>query len=348
MMKKEADGFAACDASDVVDGEQPAASRGEVVLLFPGRADHQRGCDVDRINQYAFYDLGNIFKQFFKAEQDVATGSVFFEVMQARSSLGRLLKDGEPIQLGLSRGPAENLLKVLNDIYAEHFMEEKDGKQHYRFPVESDPPIPAWRWNYIGHALERFETVFQEEMREAATYHVPRRGIYWTPALVDSAHETFPADVRGHIPPKALDEWRGAGRCLAFGLLSASGFHVARAVEGTMEAYHALFCGAGGKTMKTWNDYIEALAAIDQGTRPLPTPKILDELRQMKENYRNPIMHPRVVLTEPDARMLFNDGESVIIAMAQEMKTVGDRAQPTLALVTPDEGQSPAGRAEDG
>ena len=44
----------------------------------------------------------------------------------------------------------------------------------------------------IRKALSDFETVFAEEMKEAATYFVPRRGIFWTPALVDTADEAFP------------------------------------------------------------------------------------------------------------------------------------------------------------
>jgi len=56
--------------------------------------------------------------------------------------------------------------------------------------------------------------------------------------------------------------------------------------------------------------------------KPCPSAKTLAELDQMRTDYRNPIMHPRVVLTEPDARMLFANGESLIIAMAQEIAAV--------------------------
>ena len=52
----------------------------------------------------------------------------------------------------------------------------------------------------------------------------------------------------------------------------------------------------------------------------MPSEKVISEIQQMKDDYRNPIAHPRIVLTEPDARMLFANGESLIIAMAQEMK----------------------------
>jgi hypothetical protein len=55
----------------------------------------------------------------------------------------------------------------------------------------------------------------------------------------------------------------------------------------------------------------------------------------MKDDYRNPVMHPRVTLTENDARMLFDNGESLIIAMAEEIKAIRDRggAQGVLGVV---------------
>ena len=89
---------------------------------------------------------------------------------------------------------------------------------------------------YGQTALSEFETIFREEMREAAIYRVPQRGIYDTAKLIDAADQSFPAEIAMAIPFKTREDWKAAGRCLAFNLLSASGFHVARAVEGTMEA----------------------------------------------------------------------------------------------------------------
>jgi hypothetical protein len=66
----------------------------------------------------------------------------------------------------------------------------------------------------------------------------------------------------------------------------------------------------------------------------MPQEKTIAELDQMRQDYRNPIMHPRVVLTEADARMLFANGESLIIAMAQEIAfATKSGVQPALALV---------------
>lgn len=184
-------------------------------------------------------------------------------------------------------------------------------------------PIEGYFFDLLRGSIERFETIFSEEMRETATYFVPRRGIYSTSALVDSAHETFPIAILPFVPSKALEEWRSAGRCLAFNLLSASGFHVARAVESLMEKYYQVFCDKPDHTLRSWYDYHDALTKVrNTGVNPAPSEKTLAEIDQMRTDYRNPIMHPRVVLSEGDARMLFANGESLIIAIAQELQAV--------------------------
>ena len=50
----------------------------------------------------------------------------------------------------------------------------------------------------ITAALDRFETVFAEEMRDVATYFVPKRGIFDTKALVDSADDASGVIVALH------------------------------------------------------------------------------------------------------------------------------------------------------
>jgi hypothetical protein len=158
--------------------------------------------------------------------------------------------------------------------------------------------------------------------------------------------KTFPKDLQLFIPQKAKDDWKSAGRCLAFSLLSASGFHVARAVEACLESYYGHFSGKPGATLHGWKDYINALQKIADGNpTPCPLAKTLVELDQMREDYRNPIVHPRVVLSESDARMLFANGESLIIAMAQELAEASKGIQPTLVLIGGKDGSDVEGAA---
>jgi hypothetical protein len=289
---------------------------------------------VDRVNQYPLYELGKLLRAVAAYTGEVPATTPFFDLFAASNALELLLK-GKPFPISISRDAVSALLNSVQAIWNEHYLEKKADGTHgnFRFPQQDDPPILDWRWNSVRFALGNFETIFSTEMSQATTYFVPSRGIYSTTALIDTADQTFPTDIGGHIPDKARADWRSAGRCLAFSLLSATGFHVARAVEATLEVYYQLNTGKTG-TLNGWHDYIQALEAVT-GT-PSPAAKTIAELKQMKDDYRNPVMHPRVTLTENDARMLFDNGESLIIAMAEEIKAIREAAggtQGALALV---------------
>lgn len=297
--------------------------------------------DVERIDQFSFYEIGQSLAKLSRYEGDVPAHVPIWDVWEGQKFL-RALLNGIPIPIGVSRTKALEVLQSLDLISDTHFTQiDTEGKKTFKYPQPGDPPVPSWRWSLLNPVLANFETVFREEMRETAVYFVPRRGIFYTPALVDAADESFPKDLLPFIPQKARDDWKAAGRCLAFNLLSASGFHTARAVEATLESYYQLFSGRPGETLRSWHDYKEALdKLIAAKSTPGPRSKTVAELDQMREDYRNPIMHPRVVLTEGDARMLFANGESLIIAMAQEIAEASLGIQPTLSLV--------GGKAADG
>jgi hypothetical protein len=301
---------------------------------------------VERFNQFLFFEMGKNFANLAKHEGDVAPLTLIWDFWAAKGTLVALL-NGTIIPIGISISKGRELLGAMTELEVAHFTEvDEKGEQQYQFPGPNDRPVQQWRLNYLKRLFSEFEMIFQEEMKETATYYVPRKGIYYTPALVDSADETFPEELLPYIPQKAREDWKAAGRCLAFNLLSASGFHAARAVEAMLEGYYQLFSGKQGKTLNGWADYKDALEKIiSGGADPAPQKKTLAELDQMRLDYRNPIMHPRIVLNEADARMLFANGESLIIAMAQEVAdATGKGIQASLALV----GGSDAKKAEAG
>ena len=306
---------------------------GRVVVLYPPLAPNREG-EVERINPFSFYDFGKEIHALVELTGSVSTRKAFWPLWQARNAMENLIK-GQPIPIGISRGKAQAVLERIDSLFDSRFRaKDEKGEASIRFPEDGDEPISPWQIDWIKTVISEFETVFAEEMRETATYFVPRRGIYNTPALIDAADGTFPTELQPFIPQKAKDDWKAAGRCLAFNLLSASGFHVARAVEACLEAYYQLFSGKRGETLHGWKPYIDALTKIAEGSpTPCPLKKTLTELDQMREDYRNPIVHPRVVLSESDARMLFANGESIIIAMAQEIAEAAKGVQPALALI---------------
>ena len=321
----------------------PVAPSGPKVLSFPTQPNSLGGAtDVERINPYALYQLGRTLYQLRRTE-DTDANAAYRTLNSGRHACQRL-KDGHPLPLTISAGPLKNLLTQIEGVmdwtYFERdeqgkFIQDESGRKKLKIPDKGQVTIESWEWTHITTALDRFETVFLEEMREAATYYVPRRGIFSTKHLVDAADEAFPKEMLPYIPNKTRDDWKAAGRCLAFSLLSASGFHVARAVEGTLEIYYQYFCGRqAGETLKSWHDYVVALKAQRKsGAAPTPAEKIIAEIEQMKDDYRNPIAHPRIVLSEVDARMLFDNGESLILGMAQDLCIAQKNQAPALSLV---------------
>ena len=306
-----------------------AESEESCVVLFPSKNIQKKDfSDVHKINQFTFYKLGQSlaglhnFKSYANA---TANFDLMLVLWQSQRELDALLKGN--IQIQLSKATAQRLLSEVEKILAEYFPQREPNE---------NIQIPGWKLGTLSSHATTFETVFNEEMQETATYYVPRRGIYYTQALVDSADEQFPKELAQFIPDKAKDDWKAAGRCLAFGMYTASGVHVARAVEGILESYYQYFCAKPGATLNGWQDYFNALTKVakDQAAMLKPSEKALAELLQMKDDYRNPLMHPRTVLGEADASVLFMNGASLITIMAQDLKP-SNNAQASLTLVPP-------------
>ncbi len=312
-------------------------SYGEVVE-FPLRTQACGGVrDVERINPFKFYELG---QNLAAREKPADAEDAFWFFNGLQSTVDKLVDHGQPVELGVSLQLGKALQLAVDGIVARHFTETgDDGVSKWKWPDPGQSPISDWEWRMVTQGLTNFQMIFAEEMREAATYRVPNRGIYNTRKLVDEAECTFPPDVEWHVPDGAKLEWRAAGRCLAFGMFTACGFHVARAVEVMLEAYFEAYNGSPDKKLKNWGHYLEALEKIvASGAKPMPGEKTLGELRQLKDDWRNPLMHPRVVLEEPDARAVFNNGETLVMMMAQELAQAAAGVQPAIPqLIAPEE-----------
>lgn len=191
-----------------------------------------KGADVERINQFDFFQLGSAIKRLVAyPSEELRAVQVGSDLWTAQGLMENLL-DGKPIPIVISRAAARDVKSAIDHIDNTHFYEKTEsGERKFKWP-SPDQKIPEWSWNWLRGNLEKFETVFAAEMAEATSYYVPRRGIFFTPSLVEAADESFPKEMLSFIPDKTKVDWKAAGRCLAFNLLTASGFHVARAVEG--------------------------------------------------------------------------------------------------------------------
>jgi len=191
-----------------------------------------------------------------------------------------------------------------------------DGGGNFTVPEEPDK-ILTHDYFAIREALQVFEAVFRAEMQSASTYWVPKRGTHSTRDLVDAFDRTFLPELHQTIGETALTEYRNAGRCFAFGLWTAAGYHSCRAVEAMLRPYYRIFTDKEDSDGKTWHALIEELEKTQKAIKPIE--KTLFYLRQIKDNERNPLMHIRVVLDEQDADLLLSSAKIVIVHMAREL-----------------------------
>ena len=142
------------------------------------------------------------------------------------------------------------------------------------------------------------------------SYFVTQKGGFDTVSLLAYGENLFPTDLGSKVPEAIVDA-REAGKCLAFEISTACGFHAFRATESVLRRYHAhVTGGAAPPKLRTLGVYIKSLTSSGKGD-----PKVLASLKQMTDLHRNPIAHPEAVLTTEEAISILGVSRSAIGAM---------------------------------
>jgi len=193
---------------------------------------------LERINQFALYELARELRQLGDVVSDVPMGELLYRTRRAQAAIDPYLSEVPPLRLSFAlaalRDLAEEVQKLQKktDTFGLAFvLANKDG----------EPMVEGWHFLGVRHALMKFEAVLSAECARNPVFVAPKRGAFDTDDLVNMAREMIPAALRPAISNRALDDLDSAGRCLAFGLFTASGFHACRAVESVMEDYYRRF-----------------------------------------------------------------------------------------------------------
>jgi len=274
---------------------------------------------MKRINRYDLYTLACEFYPLKQITREDQPANDFFLDFFAVNRAVRRLLSGKPIKLSVSRPAAQELVNRLKQIEENYFLDPETNKITY---PDDDVVIGGYEIIGLKQSLENFEHVLKAELEASASYDVPQRAIYNTEDLIERADMMFPDSVRDSLNNEARGDFRAAGRCLAFNLPTASGFHIARAVERVLWDYYVRFTSdkVGKKTMGTLVGELKKLTGGDG--KPLPDKKTLRDLDQFVEYDRNPLIHPTCVLEEDDALILFSNGFSAITSMVKDILAI--------------------------
>lgn len=256
---------------------------------------------VQQINVYQFYQIANVVHPLTEMKSGSPLKAYFYICILARYWLHSLAND-KVIPVPICRPVTWKAINAINEIFpADQDAMNKLDMEKEVLPHEIYPLVEA---------AKEFETVFSAELQNMATYFVSKKGIYDTNDLIARADDLFTETIRQQMSEQAKLDIREAGKCLAFDLATASGFHIARAVESVLLDYLRLLCSTIVENLKdsdrNLGNYIK-IAKSNNGD-----PKVCSSLDQFRELHRNPLIHPESVLTVEEAVTLLGIAQSSI------------------------------------
>ena len=165
----------------------------------------------------------------------------------------------------------------------------------------------------IRDAIVVFQFALSEELRQLPAYIVTEKGNLSHIKLVDGASKGYSTETVGLLDDFIRFEIDESGRCLGFGLFTACGYHILRAVEVAIKGYIVAATGQLPKlNRRNWSVYIEQLEIAGASSN-------LTDLIKILKTKRNPLMHPQETLKEKDAIGLFSICQTVIEELVNEV-----------------------------
>jgi hypothetical protein len=263
------------------------------------------GISMRRLNDFRFYELGTRLQPLAEIANETLYKERFFELFLARAAVEDLF-NYIPVQF--CRGAATELVQAITEVVPEDWKDALGGNM--------DAEI-GYRSHTIRTAKEAFEHVLSAELSSVGTYFLTQQGIYNTSDLVERSEMAFSEETQKVISDEAKQDFRQGGRCLAFELPTASGFHTMRATEAVLRQYHRLVTGLPSSARSP-----EMAQCINELRAKGEDPKLMSILDSIRDLHRNPQMHPEAFLSMDEALRLFDIAKSAINGMADKVATL--------------------------
>lgn len=180
--------------------------------------------------------------------------------------------------------------------------------------IDETKVLSVFEVHEIRSLYERYKWAFLAEVGVMDTYFVQKKGAFDTFSLLTNGETLFPEDMITKVPSAVFDA-KQAGQCLAFENATASGFHLFRVLETVLRSYYHHV--TGGKALPKVRNiavYVEAMRQARAGEE-----NTLFLLKQISTRYRNPLIHPDVVLSVDDAIAIHGLVRTAVTHMLSEM-----------------------------
>ncbi|MEJ0062785.1 MAG: hypothetical protein WDO70_06195 [Alphaproteobacteria bacterium] len=313
---------------------------------------------MQQLQQFKFYDLGAKLYGVFNLRNHGRVADLFGPLTDAQKSLDALIK-GDPIELKLAKGEASKLLTQISALFDKYFI-DKTNRQ-LRFPSGEEKVDPQ-ELALIQLALEKFESALAAELSRIVVYPAVQRGIYSSVDLIENAHLALPESAQAYVSAAAKRELDSAGRAIGFELGTAATVHALRALETVTVSYYELFAAPlTGRNERNLTTYLRKLAALadEEDLKTRPDQRLVQLLTQIKDSYRNPVMHADAIVEVGTAASLFGLVTSAIAQIAEQIaahqepqakasSTAAAESSTVISPMMPDEAKPGLMETDDG
>ena len=233
---------------------------------------------------------------------DVPKPDNVYDLYQAKEFLTVLTGPAMPLSLKASRPQIDELLEAIDVVL------ETDGGEKRIEALQSN----AFKIYFV---VKKLITVLESELAVQPVYHVWPKRAYDTDVLSMDGARIFSEGIRKRLDDKEVYDITQGCKCLAFEVPTAATFHLLRATESVMRRYYASITGKSPKvTMRNWGAYLKLMKQEPEVDR-----KVVYALEQIKDLYRNPVIHPETQIELEEALSLLGVVESAISAMFAAM-----------------------------
>ncbi|MGC2443218.1 hypothetical protein [Candidatus Binatus sp.] len=180
----------------------------------------------------------------------------------------------------------------------------------------------------LRDCLSRFETALKLDLGALPIYVLEDKRGYsaWQFLTRWGARTIFSKNEQAQLPRLCLEDIDHAGRSLMHDQFTAAGFHMIRALESVARTYYERVKGGSpvnskgeflqlGVMASALKDVLTQLADQQEGLLG----EIVPPLIRITKIYRNPIMHPEMVLQEDNAIRVFENAKLAISEMLEDI-----------------------------
>jgi hypothetical protein len=269
--------------------------------------------NMQRLDLAWFVRLGGSLRSFLEGDLE----DLEIAVPTLREVIGHLIYLGDRSRLPLSLDASQSVVWDIINMSLEILNETDETVRGELLDKRKD------RLYEQGHKLS---TLLDADLAHQLVFLLEPKRAYDVSLLVADGTRLFSDEVRQSLTDEESYNLTEAAKCLAFEIPTGAGFHIFRGAEGVLRRYYAIVVGSL-PTVKSrnWGAYLRVLQK-----QPKADPKILVVLRQIKDLYRNPIIHPETKLTMEAALSLIGLVETLLSLLVAEINRLAPPPAPPL------------------